>query len=117
MPPPLASIQKDRIAVHLQQRLSPKIIADFEEVDAITVRKIRGRLKTWGQHSSSNKMSALRPTLLIQVLKAWLRRHYKLAEDMSFEAYLHMAVKACSKGHFAAGHFRHASITVNIDTN
>jgi len=36
---------------------------------------------------------------------------------MSFEAYLHMAVKVCSKGHFAAGHFRHANITVNIDTN
>ncbi len=51
------------------------------------------------------------------VLKVWLKRHYKLAEDMSFEAYLHMAMKACSKGHFAAGHFRHASITVNIDTN
>jgi len=51
------------------------------------------------------------------VLKAWLKRHYKLAEDMSFEAYLHMAMGACSKGHFAAGHFRHAGITVNIDTN
>ncbi len=51
------------------------------------------------------------------VLKVWLKRHYKLAEDMSLEAYLHMAMKACSKGHFAAGHFRHASITVNIDTN
>ncbi len=62
-------------------------------------------------------MSALRPTPLVQVLKAWLKRHYKLAEDMSFEAYLHMAVEACSKGHFAAGHFRHAGITVNIDTD
>ncbi len=51
------------------------------------------------------------------VLKAWLKRHYKLAEDMSFEVYLHMTVKACSKSHFAAGHFRHASITVNIDTD
>ncbi len=51
------------------------------------------------------------------VLKAWLKRHYKLAEDMSFEAYLHMAMKASSKGHFAAGHFRHAGITVNIDTD
>jgi len=51
------------------------------------------------------------------VLQAWLKRHYKLAEDMSFEAYLHMAMKASSKGHFAAGHFRHAGITVNIDTD
>jgi len=51
------------------------------------------------------------------VFKAWLKRHYKLAADMSFEAYLHMAVKASSKGHFPADHFRHASITVCIDTN
>ena len=50
------------------------------------------------------------------VLKAWLKRHYKLAEDMSFEAYLHMTVKACSKDHFAVDLFRHAGITVNIDT-
>ena len=28
------------------------------------------------------------------VLKAWLKRHYKLAEDMSFEAYLHMTMRA-----------------------
>ena len=46
MVPPLASTQKDRIAVHLQQGLSPKVIADDEGVGAGTVRKIRGRLKT-----------------------------------------------------------------------
>ncbi len=51
------------------------------------------------------------------VLKAWLKRHYKLAEDMSFEAYLHMTMRACDKDHFAVGHFRHADITVNIDTD
>ncbi len=43
---PLAFTQKDRIAVHLQQGLSPKIIADVEEITDRTVRKIRGRLKT-----------------------------------------------------------------------
>jgi len=103
--------------VHLQQGLSPQVIADVEGVGARTVRNIRGRLKTWDQHSPPNKMSALGPAPLIQVLKAWLKRHYKLAEDMSFEVYLHMAMKVCSKGHFAAGHFRHASIIVNIDTD
>lgn len=50
---------------------------------------------------------------LFSVIKAWLKKHYKLADDMSFEAYLHLAVKACSKDHFAAGHFEHAGITVN----
>ncbi len=62
-------------------------------------------------------MSALRLMLSIQVLKIWLKRHYKLTKVMSFEAYLHMMMKACNKDHFAVNHFRHASITVNINTN
>ncbi len=71
---------------------------------------------------SCRRDSALSATLLTRfqseeelfpVMKAWLKKHYKLAEDMTFEEYLHMAVEACSKGHFAAGHFRHADITVN----
>ncbi len=64
MVPPLAFTQKDRIAVHLQQGLSPKVIADVEGVTDRTVRKIRGRLKTYGQHSPP-KMSAMGQAPLI----------------------------------------------------
>ena len=60
----LVFIQKNRIAMHLQQRLSSKIIVDVEEITDRTVRKIRDRLKTYDQHSSS-KMSAMRQMLLI----------------------------------------------------
>ncbi len=62
---PLAFTQKNRIAVHLQQKLSPEIIVDVEEVDARTVRRIRARLKTYDQHTSSNKMSAQKSMFLI----------------------------------------------------
>ncbi len=60
----LAFTQKNRIAVHLQQRLSFKIIVDVEEIIDKTVRKIRDRLKTYNQHSFS-KMSAMRQMFLI----------------------------------------------------
>ncbi len=76
MVPPLASTQKDRIAVHLQQGLSPEIIADVEGVDARTVRRIRARLKTYDQHTSPNKMSAQRPTLLIHPAARIGLRHF-----------------------------------------
>jgi hypothetical protein len=75
MSPPLASIQKDRIVVHLQQRLSSKVIADVEEITDRTVRKIRGRLKTYGQHSPS-KMSAMRQALLIHPAARIDLRHF-----------------------------------------
>ena len=76
MVPPLASTQKDRIAVHLQQGLSPEIIADVEGVCARTVRRIRARLQTYGQHTSPNKMSALRPTSLIHPAARIDLRHF-----------------------------------------
>ncbi len=78
----LAFIQKDRIAVHLQQRLSPEIIVDVEEVCARTVRRIRARLQTYDQHTSSNKMSALRSMLLIHSAVRIDLRHF--IEDQSW---------------------------------
>ncbi len=80
MSPPIVFTQKDRIAVHLQQRLSSKIIVDVEEITDKTVRKIRDRLKTYGQHSSS-KMSAMRQTLLIHSAVRIDLRHF--LEDQS----------------------------------
>ncbi len=76
MVPSLASTQKDRIAVHLQQGLSPEVIADVEGVCARTVRRIRARLQTYGQHTSSNKMSALRPAPLIHPAARIDLRHF-----------------------------------------
>ena len=46
-------------------------------------------------------------------MKAWLKENHRLADDMSFEAYLHLAVEACGKGHLAVTHFKHAGITVD----
>jgi len=77
----LAFIQKNRIAVHLQQRLSSKIIVDVEEVCAKTVRRIRARLQIYNQHTSSNKMSALRSMLLIHSAVRIDLRHF--IEDQS----------------------------------
>ncbi len=84
MLPPLASTQKNRIAVHLQQRLSSKIIVDVEEVTDRTVRKIRGRLKTYGQHSSS-KMSAMRQALLIHPAARIDLRHFLEGQPWSYQ--------------------------------
>ncbi len=85
MVPPLASTQKDRIAVHLQQGLSPEIIADVEGVCARTVRRIRARLQTYGQHTSSNKMSALRPTSLIHPAARIDLRHFIEGQPWSYQ--------------------------------
>jgi hypothetical protein len=85
MPPPLASTHKDRIAVHLQQGLSPKVIADVEGVSARVVRKIRGRLKTWGQHSPPNKMSALGPTPLIHPAARIGLRHFLEGQPWAYQ--------------------------------
>ncbi len=85
MPPPLASTQKDRIVVHLQQGLSPKVIADVEGVAARNVRKIRGRLKTWGQHSPPNKMSALGPTPLIHPAARIGLRHFLEGQPWAYQ--------------------------------
>ena len=82
MIPSLAFIQKNRIAVHLQQELSPEIIVDVEEVCARTVRRIRARLQTYDQHTSSNKMSALKSTLLIHSAVRINLRHF--IEDQSW---------------------------------
>ena len=46
------------------------------------------------------------------VLKAWLKRHFELAEGMSFRRYLELAVQACSAGIHAKAHFAHAGISV-----
>jgi transposase len=46
------------------------------------------------------------------VLKAWLKRHFELAEDMPFRRYLELAVQACSGGTHAKAHFAHAGISV-----
>ncbi len=78
----LAFIQKNRIAVHLQQRLSSEIIVDVEEINARTVRRIRARLKTYDQHTSSNKMSAQKSMLLIHSAVKIDLRHF--LEDQSW---------------------------------
>ncbi len=83
MPPPLASTQKDRIAVHLQQGLSPEIIADVEGVGAGTVRRIRARLRTYGQHSSP-KMSAMRQAPLIHPAARIDLRHFLEGQPWSY---------------------------------
>lgn len=49
------------------------------------------------------------------VLKAWLKRHFELAEHMGFAAFLEHAVTACSGGKYAKGHFAHAGIHVGDD--
>ena len=85
MPPPLASTHKDRIAVHLQQGLSPKVIADVEGISARVVRKIRGRLKTWGQHSPPNKMSALGPMPLIHPAARIGLRHFLEGQPWAYQ--------------------------------
>jgi len=70
--------------VHLQQELSPKVIADVEEVTDRTVRKIRGRLKTYGQHSPS-KMSAMRQAPLIHPAARIDLRHFLEDQPWSYQ--------------------------------
>ncbi len=78
----LAFIQKNQIAVHLQQKLSSEIIVDVKEINARTVRRIRARLKTYDQHTFSNKMSAQRSMLLIHSAVRIDFRHF--LEDQSW---------------------------------
>jgi len=80
----LVFIQKNRIAMHLQQRLSSKIIVDVEEITDRTVRKIRDRLKTYDQHSSS-KMSAMRQMLLIYSAVRIDLRHFLEDQPWSYQ--------------------------------
>ncbi len=84
MVPPLASTQKDRIAVHLQQGLSPEVIADVEGVGARTVRRIRARLKTYGQHTPPNKMSAQGSAPLIHPAARIDLRHFLEGQPWSY---------------------------------
>ena len=46
------------------------------------------------------------------VLKAWLKRHFEIANTCSFPEFLEHAMEACSTGRDARGHFRHAGIHI-----
>ena len=46
------------------------------------------------------------------MLKAWLKRHFELAEGITFAAFLEEAVITCGGGQHAKGHFKHAGICV-----
>jgi len=70
--------------VHLQQGLSPEIIADVEGVGARTVRRIRARLKTYGQHTPPNKMSAQGPAPLIHPAARIGLRHFLEGQPWSY---------------------------------
>ena len=47
------------------------------------------------------------------VLKSWMKRHYKEANSMSFNAFLELAVAANSGGHHAKAHFSHAGVHIS----
>lgn len=44
------------------------------------------------------------------MLKSWMKRHFELAEDMTFRRFIEAAVEANSGGHNAVGHFKHAGV-------
>lgn len=46
------------------------------------------------------------------VLKAWLKRHFELAEGISFKTFLETAVASYSGGQYTKGYFEHAGVYV-----
>ncbi len=64
MTPALATTQKDRIAIHLQQGLSCSVVAAVEDVGERTVARIKARLRTYGEHTAP-RMSAKGPAPLV----------------------------------------------------
>ena len=49
------------------------------------------------------------------VLKAWMKKNFLLAEGADFEEFIHVAIRECSHGDDAPGHFRHANVHVPAD--
>lgn len=72
MYPGLSEEQKERIAAHLNQGLSPDSIAGIEHVSAQTIRKIRSHLRTYGQHTAPRVSKLGRPTWLTAPIRAGL---------------------------------------------
>lgn len=72
MYPDLSEEQKERIAAHLNHRLSPDSIAGIEHVSAQTIRKIRSHLRTFGQHTAPRISKLGRPTRLTAPIRAGL---------------------------------------------
>lgn len=72
MYPGLSDEQKELIAAHLNQGLSPDSIARIEHVSAQTIRKIRSYLCTYGHHTAPHISKLGRSTKLTAPIRAGL---------------------------------------------